>query len=126
MAAVSDGRLRRPHTAWHCCLEFFAVATRLPEEFRLVPRDAFKLLEEEILARFEIHELPESARRAFWKKAVDAGVIGGRIYDVHIAEVARAGGADGIITDNRRHFASWGTQGMSVLSAQEFLEEAEL
>ena len=40
MAAVAGGRLRRPCTAWHCCLEFYAVSTRLPEEFRLSPADA--------------------------------------------------------------------------------------
>jgi predicted nucleic acid-binding protein len=33
-------------------------------------------------------------------------VSGGRIYDAHIAEVARAAGATVIVTDNRRHFLS--------------------
>jgi predicted nucleic acid-binding protein len=31
-------------TAWHCCLEFFSVATRMPPEFRLTPSDAAILL----------------------------------------------------------------------------------
>jgi hypothetical protein len=35
-------------TAWHCCLEFFSVATRLPPEFRVSPRDAATLVEEEV------------------------------------------------------------------------------
>jgi hypothetical protein len=30
--AVADARIRDPRTAWHCCLEFFSVTTRLPEE----------------------------------------------------------------------------------------------
>lgn len=32
--AVADGRVDDPKTAWHCCLEFFSVTTRLPEEYR--------------------------------------------------------------------------------------------
>lgn len=34
MDAVADGRIDRPLTAWHCCLEFYSVTTRLPEENR--------------------------------------------------------------------------------------------
>ena len=25
MTAIAAGRVRQPHTAWHCCLEFYAV-----------------------------------------------------------------------------------------------------
>lgn len=35
MDAVADGRIEHPLTAWHCCLEFYSVTTRLPEEYRL-------------------------------------------------------------------------------------------
>ena len=45
MTAVATGQLRRVHTAWHCCLEFYAVSTRLPEELRLHPRDAWRLID---------------------------------------------------------------------------------
>ena len=48
--ALVAGRLRRASTAWHCCLEFFAVATRLPEELRLSPEDVLVLLAEEVPA----------------------------------------------------------------------------
>jgi predicted nucleic acid-binding protein len=33
-------------------------------------------------------------------------IAGGRIYDAHIAEIARAAGAAVVVTDNRRHFLS--------------------
>lgn len=46
--AIAAGRIKKPRTAWHCCLEFYAVATRLPEEFRLTPADALALLEGEV------------------------------------------------------------------------------
>jgi len=32
--AVAEKQLAGVGTAWHCCLEFFSVATRLPEEGR--------------------------------------------------------------------------------------------
>ena len=48
MHAVAEKRVAGPATAWHCCLEFFSVATRLPPEFRITPTDAALLLEEEV------------------------------------------------------------------------------
>lgn len=44
-------------TAWHCCLEVYSVATRLPPEFRIRPADAARLLQEEVFARMVIHDL---------------------------------------------------------------------
>ena len=49
------------------------------------------------------------------------GIAGGRIYDAHIAEVARAVGADVVVTDNRRHFLSALRYGMRVETPSEFL-----
>jgi hypothetical protein len=40
------------------------------------------------------------------RAAAHDAIAGGRIYDAHIAEVARAVGATVIVTDNRRHFLS--------------------
>ena len=37
MHAVAEKIVQTPATAWHCCLEFYSVATRLPSEFRLTP-----------------------------------------------------------------------------------------
>ena len=51
MDAVADGRIECPLTAWHCCLEFYSVTTRLPEEYRLDPETALRFLREEIFAR---------------------------------------------------------------------------
>ena len=55
---VAERRVTAPATAWHCCLEFFSVATRLPPEFRVSPADAVRLLQEEILSRIAVHDLP--------------------------------------------------------------------
>jgi toxin FitB len=118
--AVAEKRVTTPATAWHCCLEFFSVATRLPAEFRLAPPDAVLLLEEEVFARMAVHDLPSSERLPLLRAAARDGVAGGRIYDVHIAEVARAAGAEVVVTDNRRHFVSALRYGLRVETPSEF------
>lgn len=120
MDGIASGRVRRCLTAWHCCLEFYSVATRLPEEFRLVPEDALQLLEEEILARFEVRQLPDQARQPFLRALQHERVVGGRVYDAHIAEIARLSAAKIVVTDNRRHFSSLTRHEIRVLSAEEF------
>jgi predicted nucleic acid-binding protein len=120
MEAIAAGHVRRPHTAWHCCLEFYAVSTRLREELRLSPADAWRLVNEEILIRFEVHQLPDDQQRHFLHAAADDGLVGGRIYDAHIAEIARVSRVPVVVTENLRHFASLRRQGISVVNATEF------
>jgi hypothetical protein len=48
-------------------------------------------------------------------------MTGGRIYDAHIAEVARAVKSEIIVTDNRRHFISALRYGIRVETPAEFL-----
>lgn len=119
--AVAEKRVASPATAWHCCLEFFSVATRLPPEFRLAPADAATLLEQEILARMSVHDLPAADYIPLLHSAGRDAVAGGRIYDAHIAEVARAAGATAVVTDNRRHFLSALRYGMRIETPTEFL-----
>lgn len=119
--AIADGRIPHPHTAWHCCLEFYAVSTRLPEEFRLSPADSWRLMEEELMARFRIHQLPGRAAKSFLEAAASEQVVGGRIYDTHIAEIARLSGSRVVVTDNRRHFTSLLRHGIRVLTAEELV-----
>jgi predicted nucleic acid-binding protein len=119
--AVAEKRVTAPATAWHCCLEFFSVATRLPPEFRVTPSDATILLEHEVFARMAVHDLPAAHRIQMLQAAARDGVVGGRIYDAHIAEVARVAGASVVITANRRHFLSALRHGMRVETPEEFL-----
>jgi len=120
--AVSDGTIQRPRTAWHCCLEFYAVSTRLPAGYRLGPQQAGRLLEQ-ILASFSVEQLPGNARRRFLEAAVRERVAGGRVYDAQIAEIARLCGADTVVTDNRRHFTILMQHGIRVMRASEFAYE---
>ena len=119
--AVAEKRLAAPSTAWHCCLEFFSVATRLPPEFRLSPADAVTLLQEEVFARLAVYDLPPGERVPMMMAAGRDRIVGGRIYDTHIAEVAKAAGADVVVTDNRRHFLSALRHGMRVETPAEFV-----
>ena len=121
MHAVVEGRLPKVSTAWHCCLEFYSVATRLPPEFRLAPADAIRLLEENVFAAMTVHELPAGERLALLRSAANDKIAGGRVYDAHIAEVARAAGASVIVTDNRRHFLSALRYDMRVETPVEFV-----
>jgi predicted nucleic acid-binding protein len=119
--AVAEKTIASAATAWHCCLEFYSVSTRLPPEFRLQPADAVQLLEEEIVARMAVVELPAGDRAAFLRSAAQDGAAGGRIYDAHIAEIARAAGAEVIVTDNRRHFIASLRHGIKVETPAEFV-----
>jgi predicted nucleic acid-binding protein len=123
--AAAEKRVPSPTTAWHCCLEFFSVATRLPPEFRLAPADAIVLLDQEVFARMAVHDLPAAERTSMLRAAAHDGVAGGRIYDAHIAEVARAARAAVIVTDNRRHFLSALRYDMRVETPAEYLAALE-
>ena len=126
MDAVADGRIERPMTAWHCCLEFYSVTTRLPEEYRLETEIALRLLREEIFPRFSVHDLPSELREEFLVSTVGEGTMGGRIYDAHIAEIARRAGAQLVATENRRHFTPLLRHGIRVLVSAELSNEMGL
>jgi len=121
MTLVADKRIKSAASAWHCCLEFYSVATRLPPEFRLPPADAVQLMEQEIFARMSIHDLPPADQHQMLRLLAEDRVTGGRIYDVQIAEIARAAGARVIVTDNRRHFLAALRHGLRVETPSEFL-----
>ena len=119
--AIAEHRIPDAATAWHCCLEFFSVSTRLPPEFRVTPHDAVILLEGEVFARMAVHDLPPAARPGLLRAAAQDAIAGGRIYDAHIADVARAARAAVIVTDNRRHFLAALRHGIRVETPGEFV-----
>jgi predicted nucleic acid-binding protein len=123
MDAVADRRIERPLTAWHCCLELYSVTTRLPEEYRLEPAIALRFLREEVFARFSVQGLPAERQQEFLASAAGEGTTGGRIYDAHIAEIARLSGARLVVTENRRHFTPLLRHGIRVLVSAELAEE---
>lgn len=120
--AIAAGDLPDPHTAWHCCLETFAVLTRLPRGLQVEPETTVRLIVEEILGRFRVHQMPAGETEGFLGAVAADALHGGRIYDAHIAEVARHAGCDLVVTDNRRHFSSLLRFGIPVLTAVELVE----
>ena len=106
-------------TAWHCCLEFYSVATRLPPELRVTPTVAAQLVREEIEERFIVSSLARNRRHSFIRDAALDAIWGGRIYDAYIAEVARSNGAEVVVTDNRKHFSQLLRHGVRVLTSEE-------
>jgi predicted nucleic acid-binding protein len=121
---VAERTIGPASTAWHCCLEFYSVSTRLPPEFRLAPADAARLMDEEIFGRMAVADLPADERLPFIRSLAQDAVAGGRIYDSHIADVARAARASVIVTDNRRHFLGALRHGIRVETPAEFLASA--
>ena len=119
---VADRKLSNVRTSWHCCLEFYAVSTRLPPGFRLTPHQAVHLLSD-LLSMVSVAQMRTDAIPRFLEVAVSERVVGGRIYDAHIAEVARLADADVIVTENRRHFSSLLKHGVRVLRPSELLDE---
>ncbi len=119
MDMLARGAFRTPLTAWHCCLEFFSVVTRLPGEFRLPPGDALRVLESEVLDRMRVVDLPARSRRGFLRSAAQDGVAGGRVYDAHIGDVAWSAGAKLVVTENVRHFQSLLRHGVRVVRSAE-------
>lgn len=119
--AVAEKTVSSAGTAWYCCLEFYSVATRLPPEYRLTAADAALLVHDEIISRMSVHDLPAADRGPFLRTAAQDATAGGRIYDAHIAEIARAAGATIVVTDNRRHFIAALRHGMRVETPAEFL-----
>jgi len=102
--AIAQQRVTRPLTSWHCVLEFYSVATRLPGGLRLDPLVAGQIVSDVLLKRFEVCDLPAEARLAFVESAVGDRVAGGRVYDARSAASASAAGARALLTFNRRHF----------------------
>ena len=79
------------------------------------------LLRDEVFNRLSVRDLPADERAALFLSSARDRIGGGRIYDAHIAEVARSAGAQVIVTDNRRHFLAALRHGIKVETPGEFL-----
>ena len=68
-----------------------------------------------------MHDLPDAAQRSFLQAIAQQGITVGRVYDAHLAEIARAAGATVIVTDNRKHFLAALRHGIRVDTASEYV-----
>src|SRR5205823_8599385 len=82
----------------------YAVLARLPAPYRLSARDAQALVRANFLEGTDIVVLDGAGYRALLDRALALDVSGATVYDLVIAECARAAGADSLLTFNARHF----------------------
>lgn len=121
LEALASRRLRSGVTAWHCCLEFFSVTTRLPPDYRLSAEAAIALLTEHIFNRVEVVDLPVEDAVAWLKSQQASEVRGGLIYDAHLAQIAHRSGCAILVTTNLADFRQVTPHGIEILSPQQFL-----
>jgi predicted nucleic acid-binding protein len=94
----------RLHCAAHTLAEFYAVATRLPGKPPLSPEQCL-LMVESFASQMTTVTLTASEYLATIRRAADAGLSGGLVYDALLLACARKCKADVIYTFNERHFA---------------------
>ena len=85
-------------------VETYAVLTRLPSPHRLAPADAWALVEANFIKQSTAVALTGAAYARLLRRLAKQTIAGGRTYDAVIAECARRGRAETLLTFNRRHF----------------------
>jgi predicted nucleic acid-binding protein len=88
----------------HGLAETYAVLTTLPVTPRIGPESAKKVIEDNIIAHFEVVALTARDYARLFPKLVDRGVMGGATYDVIQLACARKASAQRIYTFNVKDF----------------------
>ena len=122
LVALGNRRLRFCVTAWHCCLEFFSVTTRLPPDYRLSAEAAVALLTEHVFNRLEVVDLPVEDAVRWLKSHATSEIRGGLIYDAHLAQIAARSGCAALVTQNIADFRQVAPPGIEVLSPRQFAD----
>ena len=94
----------------HSILETYAVLTRLPGELRLTGPEAKQLLESTIKLNMRVADFSSSSIWECIDSLVNHSALGGRSYDVFIAEILSKSGAESVATFNTRHFSEFATK----------------
>ncbi len=122
LVALANRRLRSGVTAWHCCLEFFSVTTRLPPDYRLSPEIAITLLTEHVFNRVEVVDLPIEDAVAWLTNQAASKIRGGLVYDAHLAQIAARAGCAAVVTQNIADFQLVAPPGVEILSPRQFVD----
>ena len=125
LEALEARRLRSCVTAWHCCLEFFSVTTRLPPEYRLSAEAAIALLTEHVFDRVEVEGFPVEEAIPWLKRMGRSDVRGGLVYDAHLAQIAHRAGCVLLVTSNLAGFRQVTPHGIEILSPRQFMDRIE-
>lgn len=100
---VQQGTLHGVMTT-HGLAELFATLTALPLKPRLPPVDVQRMLQQSVLARFEVVPLTAGHYSEALALTVHRGLGSGAIYDALHLVGARAPQCDELLTFNGRHF----------------------
>ncbi len=125
LEALEARRLRSCVTAWHCCLEFFSVTTRLPPEYRLSAEDAISLLTEHVFDRVRVEDLPVREAVPWLRQLGGSEVRGGLVYDAHLARIAQRAGCAFLVTSNVADFRQIAPAGLEILHPRQFIQRME-
>ena len=96
--------------------EAYAVMTRLPAPHRVSPADACELLSGSLERRAKVVGLSEKETWRFLHRNVSRSVAGGSTYDALILACARKGGAQRVLTLDRRDFLRLATGEIEVVA----------
>jgi predicted nucleic acid-binding protein len=88
----------------HSIAEVYAVLTRLPVEPRIHPREAARIVTENLLPHFEVVPLDRDDYSAALSMVEHGGWVGARIYDALLLRCAAKRSVDRIYTFNLRDF----------------------
>lgn len=88
----------------HNLAEVYAVLTRLPISPRIQPRDAAKIVEDNIGKLLKSVGLTPPEYLSVVRSAADQGISGGAIYDLLLLTCAEKAGAERIYTFNVQEF----------------------
>lgn len=95
-------------------VEAYSVLTRLPAPHRLVPTDAWALLDSNFL-QTEVTVLDAGGYRQLLGRLARTNVAGGQAYDAVIAACAREARAQTLLTFNRRHFEAFAGPDLAIV-----------
>jgi predicted nucleic acid-binding protein len=88
----------------HSLAELYAILTRLPLRPRIGAVTARRLIQQNVLACFEVVSLSQSDYAAVIDRLADLGVVGGAVYDAVIMQAAARANPDQVITLNPSDF----------------------
>ena len=88
----------------HSLAEVYSVLTRLPRTPPVLQADAWRLLQENVIACARIVTLSDSQYVDLVKEPSQRGIGGGTVYDAIIAKAAELAQVDRLLTLNELHF----------------------
>lgn len=101
-------------TASQAVVECFSVLTRLPNQIRITPREAYERMRENLSDNFQIVGLDPNACWLALEAISARDLGGGLIYDAIIAQCCAQAGASILLTWNVQDFVRVAPAGLSV------------